>query len=765
MQIRHLPLLANIQHNLENLATEETEESLLLRLLVQALVVVGIIATDVAAATQMSIWAVPLSVVAALWSWQNRRRHNIVAKFLIAIGMLIAMAAFLRNIVANLNDTRLVLAELLVQLQVLHSFDLPRRKDLGYSMVIGLILLGVAATLSQTLAFAPWLVLFLALALPILVLDYRSRLGLPVIKPLNGRVANSNLPTSNLSLKRLGSLLLVIVLLGLGIFALLPRFPSSQQLSFPVSSPVDVDNERFGSANRGIFDAGSGAEEGSEGSGGEGSGDELGTEAGGEAVYYGFQSQIDQTTGNTSTLEPKLVMRVRSQAPGFWRVLAFDRYTGKGWEISRDEDLKIRQRSNFSYRFFLGINHYGIRSRRVVQTYTIVADLPNLVPALTYPVELYFPTSEVAIDPENGIRAPLALADGLTYSVISRVPYRNRTRIREASQNYPSSITEHYLQVPEAIKEQVQQRAKELLANSTKPITSPYEQALFLAQALKQRYSLLEASPALNPDQDLVSAFLFDYRGGFQDQFSTVLTIMLRSLGIPARLTVGYDTGQFNPFTGFYLVRNTDAYALTEVFFPGYGWFTFDPIPGHELIPQSVEDSQTFSVLKQFWSWVAGWLPSPVTAVFSGLWSGLIGIFSRTLVWLWRLISSGLVGFFVGSILLVFLGFLGWLGWKQIARWRYRLWLTKLAPMARIYQQMLQVLATQGYPKQAAQTPLEYAASTYTKLPSKMAAIVSEITHAYVDWRYGGQRQDLAYLQQQLRLLRRFGSKKTSVPV
>ncbi len=765
MQIRHLPLLANIQQNLENLATEETEESLLLRLLVQALVVVGIIATDVAAATQMSVWAVPLSVVAALWSWHNRRRHNIVAKFLIAIGMLVAMAAFLRNIVANLNDTRLVLAELLVQLQVLHSFDLPRRKDLGYSMVIGLILLGVAATLSQTLAFAPWLVLFLALALPILVLDYRSRLGLPAIKPLNGRVSNSNLPTSNLSPKRLGSFLLVIVLLGLGIFALMPRFPSSQQLSFPVSSPVDVDNERFGNANRGIFDAGSGAGEGSEGSGGAGSGDELGTEAGGEAVYYGFQSQIDQTTGNTSSLEPKLVMRVRSQAPGFWRVLAFDRYTGKGWEISRDEDLKIRQRSNLSYRFFLGINHYGVRSRRVVQTYSIVADLPNLVPALTYPVELYFPTSEIAIDPENGIRAPLALADGLTYSVISRVPYRNRTRIRQASQNYPSSITEHYLQVPAAIKEQVQQRAKELLANSTKPITSPYEQALFLAQALKQRYSLLDTPPALTPEQDLVSAFLFDYRGGFQDQFSTVLTIMLRSLGIPARLTVGYDTGQFNPFTGFYLVRNTDAYALTEVFFPGYGWFTFDPIPGHGLIPQSLEDSETFSVLKQFWSWVAGWLPSPVTAVFSGLWSGLIALFSRTLGWLWRLISSGLAGFFVGSILLVCLGFLGWLGWKQMARWRYQLWLTKLAPMARIYQQMLQVLSTQGYAKQAAQTPLEYAASTCAELPSNAAAIVAEITQAYVGWRYGGQKQNLAHLQQKLRLLRRFGSKKTSVPV
>jgi TgpA N-terminal domain len=80
--------------------------------------------------------------------------------------MLAALGAFFGRLFGELNDTRLALAELLIQLQVFHSFDMPRRKDLGYSIVIGLILLGVAATLSQTLAFAPVLLLFLALALP-----------------------------------------------------------------------------------------------------------------------------------------------------------------------------------------------------------------------------------------------------------------------------------------------------------------------------------------------------------------------------------------------------------------------------------------------------------------------------------------------------------------------------------------------------------------------------------------------------------------------
>nr|WP_051017311.1 transglutaminaseTgpA domain-containing protein [Dactylococcopsis salina] len=175
---QQFPFLYQLWEQFQALPTPQVEESISLRIFVQILVAVGIIATDLAAQTSFSVWTVPVSFIGAFWSWQRRYKRNIAIKFLIAIGMLIALAAFFRNLLSSLNDTRLVLAELLIQLQVLHSFDLPRRKDLGYSMVIGLILLGVAETLSQTLAFAPLLIIFLLVGLPVLVLDYRSRLGL-----------------------------------------------------------------------------------------------------------------------------------------------------------------------------------------------------------------------------------------------------------------------------------------------------------------------------------------------------------------------------------------------------------------------------------------------------------------------------------------------------------------------------------------------------------------------------------------------------------
>lgn len=147
------------QHN-QGSPVMEVENSIPLRVLVLALVITGMVAMDIAAGTTFSFWAIPMSVVGTVWGYYHRRKANIPVKFCIAIGMLIALGAFFGRLFGELNDTRLALAELLIQLQVLHSFDVPRRKDLGYSIVIGLILLGVAATLSQTLAFAPVLLLF-----------------------------------------------------------------------------------------------------------------------------------------------------------------------------------------------------------------------------------------------------------------------------------------------------------------------------------------------------------------------------------------------------------------------------------------------------------------------------------------------------------------------------------------------------------------------------------------------------------------------------
>src|SRR5207248_981026 len=73
---------------------------------------------------------------------------------------------------------------------------------------------------------------------------------------------------------------------------------------------------------------------------------------------------------------------------------------------------------------------------------------------------------------------------------------------------------------------------------------------------------------------------LFVDKRGVCEHYVSALVVMLRSLGIPARLVAGYGSGTYNAVTGYYEVRANNAHAWAEVYFPGYGWLSFDPTPG-----------------------------------------------------------------------------------------------------------------------------------------------------------------------------------------
>ena len=290
---------------------------------------------------------------------------------------------------------------------------------------------------------------------------------------------------------------------------------------------------------------------------------------------------------------------------------------------------------------------------------------------------------------------------------------------------------------------------------ASSPITSDYEKALYLTQAIKQRYSLQQDLPFFTTDEDLATAFLTKYKGGYPDHFSTTLAVMLRSIGISTRLTTGFLPGQFNSFTGMYEVKNTDAFALVEVYFDQYGWFAFDPIPGHPLIPPSVESDQTFTVLKQFWNWVAGWLPSPVMGVFQGLFN-LLGNLLGGIV---RLFAQGILGWLTLLLVGTSFGFGLWILWQQFRQFKRRSQLKKLPKMERLYQQMTDWLQEQGVNHQSELTPFEYIRYAQSTVPFLRSIpgyqILDSIVHHYVEWKYGAVETDITTLDRSFLRLRR----------
>lgn len=88
---------------------------------------------------------------------------------------------------------------------------------------------------------------------------------------------------------------------------------------------------------------------------------------------------------------------------------------------------------------------------------------------------------------------------------------------------------------------------------------------------------------------DAVDEFLFETRKGFCEHFASSFAVLMRAAGIPARVVVGYQGGQYHPDAGYLIVRQYDAHAWAEVWLPGRGWLRVDPTAA--VAPERIEIS------------------------------------------------------------------------------------------------------------------------------------------------------------------------------
>jgi TgpA N-terminal domain/Transglutaminase-like superfamily len=219
-------------------APSSIEESLLFRVLVQGLFTIGSVSADLAVGTHYSQVAIPITAAGAAWSWY-RRHHSkhwlntivSVASIAFLIGALVP--TLLKEVQIGIDGAAtsvkfqaaiaLGLQMLLVDLQIGLSFHLYGRKVLGYCVAISGLLMAIAAYLSQSLGFIILLGAFVALVIPTLMLDYRSRLALkPVgISPIPTKQL---LPYRHLPWKYLSQLAAIALGIGLMLAVFLPNF-------------------------------------------------------------------------------------------------------------------------------------------------------------------------------------------------------------------------------------------------------------------------------------------------------------------------------------------------------------------------------------------------------------------------------------------------------------------------------------------------------------------------------------------------------------
>lgn len=140
------------------------------------------------------------------------------------------------------------------------------------------------------------------------------------------------------------------------------------------------------------------------------------------------------------------------------------------------------------------------------------------------------------------------------------------------STNYPPGLAMTYLQLPR-VDPRIPQLAKQL----TETAGSNYEKARDIENYLKTKFGYTLQLPGARTDP--LAYFLFERKKGHCEFFASAMTVMLRTVGIPARVVNGFRGGEYNDLTGNYIVREKDAHSWVEAYFPEFGWVTFDPTP------------------------------------------------------------------------------------------------------------------------------------------------------------------------------------------
>jgi transglutaminase-like putative cysteine protease len=295
-----------------------------------------------------------------------------------------------------------------------------------------------------------------------------------------------------------------------------------------------------------------------------------GRDRGGRASfgYFGFSSTLD--TSVRGRPDNTLVMRVKTARPDLWRGQSFDTWDGTVWSNSDDREVPVFGDPPLQLPVSVGESKFG---PPVVQTFLIDKPGPNLVFGAAMPAKLYIADRQVFALSDGTVRTGVQLTKGTVYTVVSNRAAVTSERLRAvAVEDAPAEIADRYTRLP-----RVSGRVGDLAREVTAGAASQYDQVLALEawMAANTQYTL--DIPPLPAGSDAVDQFLFVDRKGFCEQIGSSLVVMLRSLGIPARLAVGYAPGQRNPFTGLYEVRAKHAHAWAEVWFPEVGWQSFDP--------------------------------------------------------------------------------------------------------------------------------------------------------------------------------------------
>lgn len=370
---------------------------------------------------------------------------------------------------------------------------------------------------------------------------------------------------------------LVIILFSWTVPALANSLPAAQKIWQPVERLWHETRDRFDNAFA-----------------------SLRTSVGIVSQYYGVSATLGR--GTPLTDDHIFTVRTPDNLPPslrlYWRARTYDTYDGGQWFST----------INTAYQYNPDTDELPLSTDdgRWVGTFNIIS-AANLSTLYVPPQPIWTSESgqvEYALNPDGTLdistfRAIPSIDPGEVYQAHSAINYATEIQLKSSGTNYPDWIKERYLALPETITARTRQLATDITAG----YETPYEKASAITDYLRQNIEYVETiEDELPNNQDLIDWFLFDYQKGFCNYYATAEVVLLRAIGIPARWAVGYaegertrdenEAGRGNRFSGgSIIVRQRDAHAWPEVYFPNVGWVEFEPTASQPNILRLPGDS------------------------------------------------------------------------------------------------------------------------------------------------------------------------------
>jgi transglutaminase-like putative cysteine protease len=295
-------------------------------------------------------------------------------------------------------------------------------------------------------------------------------------------------------------------------------------------------------------------------------------------MVTGFSERVELGSYGSILTDSNVVMRVHlpdevepARLPNLrWRGVVLDTFDGQAWSVRYPRQIRLVRPNAGGFDVGL-LQGSGRFLRQEVFLEPIGSEVVFAAPRV---LRLAMAASVLAMDDMGAVSASSPGAR-LRYTVESEV---EEPTVRGAGRARPippldAVQLERYLQLP-VLAPAIPALARQVAGASRGPAEIARRVETYLRTQF--RYSLdIERVSELDPLQE----FLLVRRAGHCEYFAAAMAVMLRSLGVPARVVNGFQRGEWNPYGQYYIVRYYDAHAWVEAHLPDAGWVSFDPTP------------------------------------------------------------------------------------------------------------------------------------------------------------------------------------------